>query len=879
MRWWDRLAMKIRMLIGRRDAGVQLDAELRFHLENQVAENRAAGMSAVEARRAALRTFGNPALLRDEARATWTWNWLESLWLDLRYSMRTLRRTPGFTSIAVIVMALGIGANVALFTVVRSVLLKPLPFEDPDRLLMINESHTGDAPNSVAGNMFDEWRKHNRTFERMAVVRSGENQLSGAAGQLPERLNSAMISWQLLSTLGVQPAMGRDFTAADDSPSASGVIIISASLWQRRFGSDPNVVGRTVDLDAKPYTIIGVMPAWFAFPEPSTQLWTAAYHEVPPGTINSYDNHMFNGAVGRLKPGVTAEQAVADVSTISLRIHNQHLDKPFVLGHAYGRPLLERMVGKLKQPLYVLLGATSCLLLIACLNVANLLVARAAARRREMAIRTALGGGWLRLLRERLIESLVVSCVGGAAGLAMAYLLLAWLVSTRQDMARVDSIHIDAVVALFTCGIIVFSALFSGLISAFSASDKQTLGVLQESSRSVSGSGGRAFLRKSLVSVEIGLTVVLLIGAGLLIRSYERLRSTDVGCITDNVLTMRIALPSARYSTPESRANFYDAMLTQVRALPGVEAATFGMLVPGQGYGGDWGFTIPEHPPQPIGQGSTAVMRYADANYFSTLGIPILRGRTFDEGKRLDQADEVVISESLAKTFYPGEDPIGKHLKLADAKPEVIVGVVADTRYLIGEEPRPTQYHALRSGKARNGTLAIRASHDVESFALPAQKIINELDHDLPVSDVLTMDQVIGKSTLNESFNATLLLAFAVLATLLAAVGLFGVLSYVVAQRTTEIGIRMALGAQREQVLRRVLIDGLRPALTGLVFGIACGAAAVRLMRSMLYQTQPLDPVVFAVVAGALFSVAAVACAVPAWRASRLDPMQALRTE
>jgi predicted permease len=446
-------------------------------------------------------------------------------------------------------------------------------------------------------------------------------------------------------------------------------------------------------------------------------------------------------------------------------------------------------------------------------------------------------------------------------------------------MARIDAIQIDAVVALFTCGVIVFSALFSGLISAFSTGDKRMLGALQESSRTVSGSGSRALLRRALVSVEIGLTVVLLIGSGLLIRSYERLRSTDVGCITDNALTMRIALPHARYSTPEIRANFYDAMLTRVRALPGVQAAAFDTLLPGQGYGGDWGFTIPDHPPAPIGQGSTAVMRYADSNYFAALGIPVLRGRSFDESKRLDQANEVVISESLAKTYYPGEDPIGKHLKLFEAPPEVIVGVVADTRYLIGEEPRPTQYHALRSGKCKDGTLTIRASHDVESLAVPVQKIINDLDHDLPVSDILTMDQVLGKSTLNESFNATLLLAFAVLATLLAAVGLFGVLSYVVAQRTTEIGIRMALGAQREQVLRRVLFDGLRPALIGLVFGIAGGAATVRLMRSMLYQTQPLDPVVFAAVAGALLSVAAIACAVPAWRASRLDPMQALRTE
>ena len=878
MRWLDLLAMKFHTLFGRGKAGAQLDAELRFHLENQIAENRASGMSHDEARHAALRTFGNPALLRDEARATWSWNWLESLWRDLRLSVRALRRAPGFTAIAVIVMALGIGSNVALFTVVRSVLLKPLPFQDPDRLLMVYESRTGETRNSVAGGIFGEWKKYNQSFERMAVERTGEYQLSGAAGQLPERLKSATNSWDLFSMFGVHPVIGRDFTAGDDSPSANGVVILSASLWQRRFGSDPGVLGKTLNLDTKPYTIIGVMPAWFAFPEPSTELWTALYHEASPGMVNSYDNHNFN-VVGRLKPGVTEARARADVSAISLRVHNQHLDKPFVMGHALTRPLLEHMVGNLKQPLYVLLAATSCLLLIACLNIANLLVARAAARRREMAIRTALGGGWLRLMRERLIESLVLSCAGGAGGLVLAYAILQWLVRTRHDMARVDAIHIDAVVALFTLGVIIFGALFSGLISAFSSGDKQTLGVLQESSRSVSGSGSRAFLRRALVSIEIGLTVVLLIGAGLLIRSYQRLRSTDVGCITDNVLTMRIALPEARYSTPEIRANFYDALLARVRALPGVEAATFDTLVPGQGYGGDWGFTIPDHPPAPIGQGNTAIMRYADGDYFAALGIPILRGRTFDESKRLDRADEVVISESLAKTYYPGEEPIGKHLKLFDTPPEVIVGVAADTRFVIGEEPRPTQYHALRSGKCKNGTLTIRSRNNVESLALPVQKIIYELDHDLPVSDVLTMDQVIGKSTLNESFNATLLLAFAVLATLLAAVGLFGVLSYVVAQRTTEIGIRMALGAQREQVLRRVLFDGLRPAIIGLVFGIGGGAASVRLMRSMLYQTQPLDPTVFAAVAGVLLSVAAIACAVPAWRASRLDPMQALRTE
>jgi len=876
MRLLNLLVMKTRMLFGRRKAVAQLDAEMRFHLENQIAENRAAGMGEDEARNSALRAFGNPALLREQARATWSWNWLESMGRDLRYSVRTLRRTPGFTSIAVVVMALGIGANVALFTVVRSVLLKPLPFADPGRLLALYERPHDGLYNSIAGGIFREWQRNNQSFEHMAVIQDSEYELSGANGQLPELIKGANCSWELLSTLGVRPALGRDFTASDDNPSAEGTVIMSWSLWQRRFGGDSAVLGRTINLNAKPYTVIGIMPAWFAFPYTSSQLWTPAFHDLPADLLAGYDNHNFS-AVGRPKPGVTFAQATADLSAISLRIHNQHLDRPFIFRAASSQPLLEQMVGKLKQPLYVLLGATSCLLLIACLNVANLLVARAAARRKEMAIRTALGGGWLRLLRERLIESLVLSCAGGATGLAFAYGALLWFVRTRQDMARVDNIHIDFAVAAFTFGIILISALFSGLISAISANDKQTLSALQESSRTVHGA--QPLLRRALVSIELGLTVVLLIGAGLMLRSYERLRATNLGCITDNVLTMRITLPRSRYSTPAQRESFYDALLTRVRALPDVKTASFVTMVPGQGYWGDWGFTIPEHPPLAVGVGNTAIMRFADAGYFSALGIPFLRGRSFDDSQRLDRANQVVINEAFARRFFPNEDPIGKHIKLFSAQPEEIVGIVADTRFVIGEPPRPIQYHQLYNGSTRGGTLAIRSNHDVSTLALPVQRIIGELDHDLPVSDVLTMDQMLGKSTMNESFNATLLLAFAVLATLLAAVGLFGVLSYVVAQRTTEIGIRMALGAQREQVLGRVMFDGLRPALFGLAFGIGGAAAAVRLMRSMLYETQPLDPVVFAAVSGALLSVAAVACAVPAWRASRLDPMQALRTE
>jgi putative ABC transport system permease protein len=594
--------------------------------------------------------------------------------------------------------------------------------------------------------------------------------------------------------------------------------------------------------------------------------------------MSMINNHMFR-VVGRPNPGVAPQQAAADLNLISRRLHDAHLDQPFVSGGANGRPLLDHIVRDLKRPLYVLLAATGCLLLIACMNVANLLVARAVARRKELAIRTAVGGGRLRLLRERLMESLLLSAAGGALGMLLAFAALQWLTRTRQDMSRVESIHIDALVAVFTVGLIALCALFAGLISALTVRDRQLLATLHEASRSASGSQSRATLRRVLLTAEVGLTVVLLTGAGLLLKSYQRLRSADMGCATQNVLIMRIGLPGARYKTPgPAPADFFNALLARVRALPGVENAGLVTAVPGQGWWEDNGFTIVEHPPLPKGTANDALSRTADPGYFTAMGIPILRGRTFNQSLRLDQANEIIISDGLAKKFFPGEEPLGKHVK-TNERTYTIVGVVGDTRYEIGEEPFPAKYFPMNEGRENYGTLVIRSSHDVEQLALPIQRAIQEMDRDLPVADVLTMNQLLGKSTLDESFNTTLLTGFAALSLLLAAVGLFGVLSYIAAQRTGEIGIRLALGARREQVLGKMLTDGLRPALIGLALGLAASAAASRVMGGMLYKTPPLDPMVFTTVSATLLIVAALACLVPAWRASRVDPMQALRTE
>jgi putative ABC transport system permease protein len=872
MRWWQ---------IKKRDA--DLERELRSDLELEEEEQREGGISGEEARYAALRAFGNPALIREQTRAVWSWSWLESLARDLRFSLRTLRRTPGFTVIAILVMGLGIGANVALFTVVHGVLLKPLPFQDPDRLVMLYESglHENDAKgySTVSGGMYAEWKQQNQSFSSLALERGSRVGLSGSGRQLPEKLDSAEFSWDLLRTLGVQPTLGRDFAQADDSPAASGTVLLSWGLWERRFGGNPAILNQTIYLDAQPYTVIGIMPAWFDFPDSSTQLWTSVYHDRPERQVTSLSMHMFR-VVGRLKPGVSAAQGAADLSLISHRIHDAHLNEPFVLRSANSRPLLDHLVGDIKKPLYVLLEATCCLLLIACLNVANLLVARAAARRKEMAIRTALGGGWLRLIRERLLESLLLSAAGGALGLLLAFAALEWLMRTRQDMSRVESIHIDGVVAAFTVSIIVLCALFSGLIAAFSTSAKRILGALHETSRSVSGGNARAALRKGLLTIEVGLTVVLLIGAGLLLKSYQRLRSTDMGCITQDVLTMHLGLPDARYATPAQRANFFDTLLERVRALPGADAAGFVTVAPGQGYFGDWGFTIVEHPPLPQGSDLDAMNRWADPKYFTAVGISIVRGRTFDSGKRLDAANEVIISQSFADQYFPGEDPIGKHIKvMLEHRVAEVVGIVGDTRYIIGEKPLPMMYFPLDAGVETVGTLVIRSSHDVEQYALPVERIVAAMDSDLPVSDVLTMNQLLGKHTFDQSFNATLLAAFATLSLLLAAVGLFGVMSYIAGQRTTEIGIRIALGAKREHVMGKMLMDGMWPAVLGLVVGLAASLEVSRLMRDLLYEIKPLDPEVFAAVVATLLAVAAFACFVPARRASRLDPMQALRTE
>jgi predicted permease len=887
MRWMDRLTMRFQMLFARRSQARKLDRELRDHLDRQIAENIAAGMPAGEARAAALRAFGNPALLRDQTRASWSWAGLDRLLCDLRYGIRTLRRAPGFAAIAILVMALGIGANVALFTVVRSVLLEPLPYAHPEQLVTLYENETEgkhDTPYMpVDAGSFWEWQRATKSAAELALISPFQAyNVSAEGGNLPENIDAGWCSWNFFRVLGVQPALGRSFTPGDDQAGASATMILSDQFWRRRYGADPSIVGKSIWLDARPYTVIGVLPASFSytgrFGGNHIEVWTPVRHDAPPALLRMYDDHEFV-VIGRLSHGTTLNALVSQLSALQHQIKVQQA-RPAVHDAASGHSMLDDAVENMRTPLCALLAATACVLLIACMNVASLLVARAAARRKELAIRAALGGGKWRLVRERIIESFLIASAGGALGLLMAWSAIQWLIRARPDLNRVESIHIDGLIVVFTCAVIVLCALFAGAISALTAGNRHILATLQESSRAHSGGTARAGLRRVLLVVEVGLTIVLLVGAGLLLKSFERLRSTDIGVPEDNVLTLFISLPEARYKTQVEQVAFFEQLITRVRAIPGVDAAGLASQVPGEGWGGDHLMTVVEHPPVPIGQEPDLMVRGADPGYFAAIRLPLLRGRTFTSDERLERANVAVISQGAAKALFGKEDPIGKHLKDGFAqKTYEVIGIVGDTRWNIGVPPQPTFFMPLCGNGYSIARIVVRSSKDVESLAIPVEKVVAQLDRDLPVSGVETLKEAIGKSTIDSEFDSVLVAAFAVIALILAGAGLYGVLSYLVTQRTTEIGIRIALGARRAQVLRLMLIDGLWPALIGLALGLAGSAAVTQEIASMLYQTQPLDSAVFFTVAATLLAVAALACMLPAWRASRLNPMQALRTE
>ncbi len=868
----------------RRHADAEVQSEIESYLEEEVAENMARGMAPDEARRQARIKLGSQQRVRE---TLWRQNSIaavENAWRNLRYALRLLRRSPGFTATAILVIALGIGANTALFIVVHSVLMKPLPFRDPGRLVDIAETEAYGGTRAqflVPGADFFDWQKQSHGFEAMALEAQKIYNLSGSGGQLPEQVMAQEASWNLFPMLGVNAALGRVFTESDDSAEASATAVITWGVWKRRYGADPHIVGRTILLNSNPYTVIGILPSWFSYPNPTVQLWTPVQHEETGVWFTSSPWSHYFQVVARLRPNVSEGQAQAELNTIQTRIRKQFPTGP-VADATVLTPLLESEVGKIKPALYMLFAATGCLLLIACLNIANLLVARATSRRKESAIRIALGGSRARLIREQVTESLLLSFTGGGLGLLLAWISVQWLVSVRSDLPRVYSIHLDGSVILFGLGVMTLCGLIAGLVPVLSADDRQVLNVLRDASRSHAGSRDKVRLRRFLLTAEVGLTMILLTSAGLLLKSYQQLRSVKLGCATHNVLTMQVGLPEARYATPALRLAFFEQLLDRVRALPGVEAAGLDTTLPGTGRRRDDAFTLEEVPPPAIGKFLDASASSVDPDFFRAMQIPLIRGRFFRENERLNNANVAIVTAAFVHQFFPNSDPIGKHIEDGNFDgPHLfkIVGVVGDTREGLADQISPTIYYPLYRGSSGFSYLAIRGSGDVESIALPVQKILANVDPNLAVGDILTMEQILAKGTLDASFDATLLVSFAVLSLVLAGVGIFGVLSYTVTQRTQEIGIRMALGAQRERVLWQVLLDGLKPAFIGLVLGLAGSVSAVRLVQSMLYATRPLDPTVFLLVSVVLVAVAGTACMVPAWRASHLDPMQALRNE
>jgi predicted permease len=880
MRWWP-----VWKGTAKRDA--DLERELLSDLELEEEEQRDLGLSASGARFAARRAFGNPALIREQTRVAWSWGWLERLARDLKYGARTLLRSPEFAIVSVLVMTLGIGATTSLFTMVRAVLLRPLPFRDSGNLVMLYEhfrrDNSGDGFNAVAPGDYRDWRSQTHGFEDMAAMRAYGGILSGVHSELPEVVQSAAGSANLFPLLGVAPAFGRTFTEAEDQPKGEPVVLLTWSLFQRRFAGDPSIIGKQIHLDTIPTTVVGVLPSWFTYPDARIQFWLPYAQTFSESDYGIHDGHQ-SEVIARLKPDVSLEAATREVSAAQYRTHLANASKP-VAEDVWSRPMIDDLVKGVRTQMLVLLCAVACMLLIACLNVSNLLVARAAARRKEVAIRGSLGGGRLALIREQMTESLLICAAGGGLGLLLSLASTRWLAANWRNLPRADSVHIDGYVFTFAAGLVLITGLLAGLVPAITSTGKGLLTALQESTRSASASASRARLRKTMLALEIALTVMLLVSAGLLFKSFLHLRLADLGCRVDHVMTMKFGLPEIQYDTPDKVVRFHESLLERVRRLPGVRGAALVSNAPGTGPQGDRVFTILERPAPSYSLQYDAMTLTADPQYFSVMQIPLLRGRVFTPDERLGNSHYIVVSKQFADRFLPGLDPIGKHVRSGwDTNVEnyEIIGEVGDTVYDVTKPVGPTMYFPILSGipnRTSEATVVAWTSGDPLAQSIPIQRQISELEPELPVYSALTMDQILGKTTASQGFAADLVLAFAALSLLLAAVGLYGVLSYLVTQRVSEIGIRIALGAQREQILRLILFDGLRPALFGLLLGLAASAGATQLIRSMLYGTAPYDPAVIAAVILTLLLIASIACIFPAWRASRLNPMQALRTE
>ena len=811
---------------------------------------------------------------------------IADLWQDLRYGARMLLKQPGFTLIATLTLALGVGANTAIFSVVNTVLLRPLPFQEAERLMMLGrvDGHKDGSLSSVSYPNFVDWRAQSGSFERLAAFRSRSFTLTGAGE--PLRVNGAVASAELFTLLGAPPTLGRSFRTEEDNAGAS-VVILSHGLWRRRFNSDPQVIGRNITLDDRSLTVVGVAPAGFQFPieVESADLWTTIAHDATganPMTAQRGLNYL--SVIGRLKPGVNITRAQAEMDGIARRLEMQYPDDN---AHQGARlvPALEQLVGDVRRPLLIIFGAVGLVLLIACANVANLLLARATARRREIALRAAMGASRGRIVRQLMTESVLLALAGGVCGWLLSWGCMESLLSlSPENIPRLQEIRLDGRVFGFTLMVSLLTGVIFGLAPALQAAKTELTETLKEGGHGGEGARG-ARLRGALMIAEVAIALVLMVGAGLLLNSFWRLLQVNTGFDPRQALTFRLSLPDNKYSDPQAVA-FFERLQARLQNLPGARSAsvTFALPFSRSHIGTDLDI---EGRPVASGDRPNVDCQSVLPDYFRTLGIRLVKGRDFTARDDLNVRPVAIINETLARRFFPNEDPIGKRVRPGitatpgDAPMREIIGVVSDVRYRsLTEDVPPEVYMPYPQFPISTGMwIALRTDADPRSLTGAARAEVQALDKELPVFEVKTLDQYASGAVAHPRFNALLLLLFAGVALLLTAVGLYGVISYSVTQRTREIGIRMALGAQTNDTLRLVVKQGMTLTLIGAAIGLGGALALTRMLRTLLFGVSAADPLTFGVIVLLLTVVAFVACWLPARRATKVDPMVALRSE
>ncbi len=870
MQFWRRLLFYLR----RDEFDRELAEEMKFHLELKTEENLAAGMSLPDAQSAAHRQFGNQTLLQEVSREMWGVRSLETLWQDLRYGVRTLRKSPGFTTVAVLSLALGIGANTAIFSVVNAVLLKPLPYDEPDRLIQVWGTNTQAGINTsvVSVPNFIDWQNQNQSFEHLAAYTFSAFTLTGK--DEPEQIRSGKVSASLFDLLRVKPIIGRGFLREEDKHGGERVVVVSHGLWQRRFGADPDLVGQTLTLNNQSYTVVGIMPERFDFPG-EVEMWTPNAFDF--GEFMSQRGTRYLRIIARLKPGISLQQAQAEMDTIAGRLAQQYPDTNGLQGVNLV-PLHEATVGRARPTLLILFSAVGFVLLIASSNVANLLLARATLRHKEIAIRGALGASRLRVIRQLITESVLLAGLGGVAGLLLAVWSLELLVSAIPDnVPRVKEIGVDGSVLGWTFLVSMLTGLIFGLAPALGASKPDLNESLKETGKSITADPRHNRVRSLLVISEVALSLVLLISAGLMINSFWRLQQVKTGFSPENVLAVTLSLPSYKYPKKEQQAAFFKEALERIENLPGVSSAGVTTILPLSGSMSAANFQIAGRPP--LEKEPQTDLRSISPNYLHTMRIPLLRGRFFTERDTQDAPAVCIINETLARRFLAGEDPLGQHIELG--KSYQIVGVVGDVRHSkLDAETGPEMYRPYLQSPSPSVTIVARSSaSDVTSLAAAVRNEIRAIDKDQLIYSLETMEQVRAKSVAPQRFNTLLLTIFAGVSLILAAVGIYGVMAYSVTQRTQEIGIRIALGAQTGDVLKLIVKQGMMLALVGVAIGLIAAFTFTRVLTSLLYGVSATDPMTYVAVTSLLTVVAVLACYIPARRATKVDPMVALRYE